>query len=112
MNFINKKNELYAFITYIKSLKFMQYVWLVFYKFGLNIVTWEISLMEGVENTLEILEEVFKGHVPYQGGGVEPPPTKKICFFRQNVKNSLHALKNLFHSNPFSVLSPLSEYRF
>jgi len=36
------KYELYAFITYIESIKFMSYD-LFFYKFGLNIFPWGIS---------------------------------------------------------------------
>ena len=36
MNFIQKKYELYAFITHIKSINFMSYD-LFFYKFGSNI---------------------------------------------------------------------------
>ena len=46
----------------------------------------------------------YRGHVPYQGGGFDPPH----AFFRQNVKNIRHALKNFFYVNNFSVLSPLN----
>ena len=39
---------------------------------------------------------LFRGHIPYQGGGVHPPPAKnKSTFFREKVKNIQHALKNL-----------------
>ena len=37
-----KKYELYAFKSNIKSIKYMSYD-LFYYKFGLNILSWEIS---------------------------------------------------------------------
>ena len=84
----------------------MEYVWLVFYKFGINIVTWEISLMEGVENTLEILEEVFKGHVPYQGGGSNPLPLKKSVFLDKMSKILCMPLKTFFIQTLFLYCHP------
>ena len=34
---------------------------------------------------------------PIWGGGFDPPPTKKVDFFSQNVKNNQHTLKILLH---------------
>ena len=46
------------------------------------------NLMEGVKKNL-----IFCGHVRYQGGrGLDPPPAKKIDFFRQNVKHMQNTL--------------------
>ena len=48
----------------------------------------QIELRKGVKRI-----RLLRGHVPYQGGG-NLPPAKKVDFFRQNVKNTQHALKN------------------
>ena len=48
-------------------------------------------LLLGVNKKLEFL------HVPYQGGGGggQPPIPLKKYFFRQDVKNTQHALKKV-----------------
>ena len=51
LNFKHKIQKIYAFIIYIKSIKFMSYD-LFSYKFGLNIFPWGISscLLDGRVN--------------------------------------------------------------
>ena len=56
----------------------------------------------------------FSGDMSPIRGGSTPLPLKKMStFFRQNVKNILHARKkNFFVKKRFLYCHPLSEYRF
>ena len=47
-----------------------------------------IYIAEGVKKT-----RLFRGLVPYKGGGVDPPYAKRNDLFRQNIQ---YALKNFF----------------
>ena len=84
------------------------------------------SLDKSVEDTFTVLtglggrqkNSVFREDVSIRGeGGGEgdstPLPLKKVNFFRQNVKYTQHGLKSLFFIKTlFSILPPLSRYRF
>ena len=55
-------------------------------------------------------KKLFRGHIrrsPIRGGGVDPPPAlKRSTFFRQKVKNSGHALKNILIQTIFCIVTP------